>query len=475
MRIQKIIRFSDHFPVESAFLTDQGAIDPILNFDSRFFIDPMLIQQSSATELSGEGSRLLDEFLGKVFQLLKAAKRIGDPAWRGAARLLSGREFPGIGLGYGGSRTTGSSLDSGLSTTMLESAKEMIDIGVDSPELFLMMPLLIEGIGPDTISDITAGAIKTALATYTERVVSNDTAISVEEFDLAGSRFKLPVHPFQPGKSPIFLLPSDIVADLPIASCWSEIATVCSFNQQVRDKFDRIAGQVFSGRATKNSEAKRNARIAVKEVEGFATELVDVLKALKKDGALARNEPGFVALSRMADDPRLAESQFGVPVVPTSSDEARKIVLSIVSDFKFLIEDRRMSALLYGLDDRPHREDIAQKLFFMVAYAHCKAWNLDVTPEAETGNGPVDFKFSYGFNCRVPVEIKLSTNPRAVKGFETQLTRYMKGEETDKGVFVLIDVGSIGNKMKQIEVLAKKYEADPIYVDGKQRGSASKE
>jgi hypothetical protein len=39
---------------------------------------------------------------------------------------------------------------------------------------------------------------------------------------------------------------------------------------------------------------------------------------------------------------------------------------------------------------------------------------LDAASVTLTGNGPVDFKMSSGFNGRVPVEIKLSTNPKGV-------------------------------------------------------------
>lgn len=38
-------------------------------------------------------------------------------------------------------------------------------------------------------------------------------------------------------------------------------------------------------------------------------------------------------------------------------------------------------------------EKAAQHLFFTMAYSYFKANNLDVTSEADAGNGPVDIKF----------------------------------------------------------------------------------
>ena len=84
------------------------------------------------------------------------------------------------------------------------------------------------------------------------------------------------------------------------------------------------------------------------------------------------------------------------------------VVKQIIEQFQFLIEKRRLSEDLYH-EDHPRPEKAAQRLFFAVAHAYCKANNLD---EADTGNGFVDFKMSSGFTGRVLVEIKLSTNQK---------------------------------------------------------------
>ena len=117
--------------------------------------------------------------------------------------------------------------------------------------------------------------------------------------------------------------------------------------------------------------------------------------------------------------------------VPQALDLAGvcSVVEQIIEQFRFLIEERRFSEELYHAG-RPRPERAAQRLFFAVAYAYCKANNLDLTPEAETGAGPVDFKVSSGFSGRVLVEIKLSTNGKVVKGYTRQLETYKGAEET---------------------------------------------
>ncbi len=75
-------------------------------------------------------------------------------------------------------------------------------------------------------------------------------------------------------------------------------------------------------------------------------------------------------------------------------------------------------------------EKYAQRLFFAVAYNYCKVNNLDITLEADSGTGPVDFKLSTGFDSRVLVEVKLSSNGKLVAGYQKQLESYKAAEET---------------------------------------------
>jgi hypothetical protein len=90
-----------------------------------------------------------------------------------------------------------------------------------------------------------------------------------------------------------------------------------------------------------------------------------------------------------------------------------------------------------------HRnEKASQRMFFAISDSYCKANNLALTPEADTGNGPVDFKISQGSNEVVLVEIKLSTN-NILKGYQKQLEIYKNAERTNKAYYIVIDIGGL--------------------------------
>jgi hypothetical protein len=95
-------------------------------------------------------------------------------------------------------------------------------------------------------------------------------------------------------------------------------------------------------------------------------------------------------------------------------------------------------------------------------------------------NGPVDFKVSVGFQGRVLVEIKLSTNTKLVAGYSRQLEAHKGAEETTRGFYVVLDVGGMGEKDDRLIALKNRMaeEGHPvspiIFIDGARRPSASK-
>lgn len=163
-----------------------------------------------------------------------------------------------------------------------------------------------------------------------------------------------------------------------------------------------------------------------------------------------------------------------------SEDEISDIVDNILEQFKFLIEKRDLWKDLYVSPKKVRLEQAAQRMFYSIAYSYCEANDLDISPEAYAGRGPVDFKFSSGFKKRILVEIKLSTNTQLVHGYEKQLKLYDEAEMPFKSYFLIINVGQLRNKLKSVRYIEDCRKAkglrtpEIVVVDGIYRKSASK-
>lgn len=95
------------------------------------------------------------------------------------------------------------------------------------------------------------------------------------------------------------------------------------------------------------------------------------------------------------------------------------------------------------------------------------------------GGGPIDFKYSKGYNARVLVEMKRSSGT-VVHGYEKQLEIYKDASRTNHGVFVVLDYGDVGDKLAKIreirkmELAAGKPVSDIVVIDATPKASASK-
>lgn len=466
---------STEFGLSEHRLADLGVVNVSLNADTRLFIDPMLLPESEHPEFYDAAARGYDNRFKTIIKLLKASNGRGDVAWKGAERLFRFPEISWTCLGYGSS-TKGSGFGKDLVASTLDTALQIVAMGVEDVDLFMALALFEEGIGPDRISDMTTNIILENLLDFTLRI-NGDLGIPTAQHETRHGTFVAPTNPFT--GTPLVLVPTDVVRDLPIACDWSDISRVVSENEQLRDRVNRRVGAIWASMTRAEKRRLRDAALRSKEAFEQMLAVIKETDPTPYDFIKDRNGETFWAGlgERLRSQHPFDLSAFGAR--PLGVDEVESVVNEILSQFQDLVENKGIWKELWTEDGKSRKEKAAQRLFFVIAYAYCKANNLDVTPEADSGNGPVDFKVSKGFKGKVVIEIKLSTG-NVVHGYEKQLEIYKKADDTDRGAFLLIDVGSLGRKFADIQkaraqALKDGEPASAIwYVDGTQKASASK-
>jgi len=448
-----------------------GVFDPTLEADTPLFIDPMLLRHSSAPEMVQAYERLVD-FFSDLFRLLSASTREGDVAWQAAVQMLSFHEVPGTCLGYGGGSIRGSGWGERLTSELLNRAKEIIQTGVRDPKLFLLIGLFSEDVGPDRISDMTTNIIIAEIAAYTERVCDS-LGVGLELINLGRrGEFYLPRNPYENRVTPIFLLPEDVLRDLPIALSVGEIWEAAAYTDALREGVNRQIGAVWDRVSREQKSEVLNALLRDRD---YAQALIERL-ANFNPGAydFREDECGHLIWADIAYEisgryPRAIATQ-----TENSLTELNRIVIAIIEQFKFLLEHRDLWRVLNDSDSRK-KEKTAQRLFFAVAYSYCLSNGLDVTPEADTGNGPVDFKFSVGNHPKILVELKLSKN-NIQHGHDVQLPRYVLAEQADFSHYVVIDVGNLRDKWDNLQArrIENNQQQPQVWlIDATERPSAS--
>lgn len=470
----KPLLFSAHFKAAPEALEKAGLIDPFLTVDTQLFVDPILLDKSAHRIICKDAYGALRKHFENVIRLLIISKREGDPPWKGAQRLLSLDEPPANGLGYGKSDRPGTSRPDELRDTILRTTKEIVELGSHDPEMISLMGFFEEQVGPDTISDLTSRIIEPQLAKLTNAFCVS-VGIPVKTSG-ASPDIALPHYTTANGKErAIVLVPSDIVRELPVANDWSEVEAAINANAAIRERVNAFLAGIARPTVSDRKDALRSTALQSKE-------LFEMFIAAMKEHA-TYYDPNSDALGyyklkeilRGQVDGFRSDTKYKLE---NGVDEIKRVVSDTIKMFKHHVEKGNLWEALW-INDKPKKERAAQLIYFAIADCFCRANDIDISPEANMGGGPIDFKYSKGYNARVLVEMKRSSGT-VVHGYEKQLEIYKDASRTNHGVFVVLDYGDLGDKLKTIQAMRKERlkrgepASEIIVIDATKKVSASK-
>jgi hypothetical protein len=86
----------------------------------------------------------------------------------------------------------------------------------------------------------------------------------------------------------------------------------------------------------------------------------------------------------------------------------------------------------------------------------CRAANIEMDREAQSGRGFLDFKFSLGFDFRCLVEVKLYSSAKLQDGLGIQLPIYLMADRCLYGIYVpiFLEVKDYEVQMRELHALA---------------------
>jgi hypothetical protein len=468
-------QISTYLGIKSDDLENAGVLDTVIGVDTRLYVDPLLLNVAKTPEFKTSRQKI-EKHYGEILLLVSKSEKREDRAWRGAKERLVFHELPGTAIGHSAKSDDGRGIGPILGERLLQSASEIIRLGISDPVIFELLGLFEEDFGADRLSDMTIRIISEDLFEYTDRMSKELGLKDLADLKTAGKTYQVPHHPSR--TKPLIFLPTEILQDLPVAQSWDAIDAVAAHNQALRQRINEMVAGVWGKR---RRIPKPDLRKAIFENPDALRELIRVYRASRpKPYDFATDPAGEVKWYFFGKD---SADRFPLTLA-FRPDEGlpgvERVVESIVSQFKRNIEDNGLREHLFREDGSPLHERYSQRLFFAAADTYCAANNLDLSREPNGGNGPVDFKVSSGYDARVLVEIKLSSNPHLVQGFENQLPTYEKSENTTSSVYVVIRVTESEAQIKHVQEIhnmaraAGKKVPKLVIIDATEKPSASK-
>lgn len=463
---------SESLGVSASQLWKYGVFDSYLGIDSLLHVDPARLRSTRIPELRG-GYKKFHEYFAKLLEMIAAAKS-GDALERQAINKLIFPEIREAALGYSETSDAGRGVTQEIAKRLYATAKTIIDAGIKNPAIFELAVLFEEDFGADLLSDMTVFMLLEELSAFNKRVAEK-LGLETVTRTVHG---KSGTFVFSPRNSKrVLLIPNSILADLPLAKDWTEIDSVCEYNESLRKRVNELIQKAWG---------KRVQRITKPQIKEVLLHHPHLLRELLKSYAKAKAEPyDFESDPRGVfiwhETSRDYAKKNPLQLQPAkSTDDVYALVRKICEHFKHLVEEKGLNELLFDSEGRPKIEKASQLLFFGIADAYCVSNNIDITREPETGRGPADFKLSQGYHERVIVEAKLSSNGKYLDGLTVQLPTYLNAEKAKHGVLLLIKVGEHEKKLNRIKRVHSKLKksGQPVpelfIVDAVDKPSASK-
>ena len=437
-----------------------GVFDVFLDEDSSFFINIKRLKECTVPEFVESYNKINERF--REIGLLLQNATPGSRLYRAAYEKFNFPEVNGINLGFSSS-THGAGFGKGLRAQIIKDAYEIIQSGSNNPEIFHLVGLFEDNVGPDRLSDMIARIIYNEIVAYTRRVFS-ELKINPENYPQFAFKNGLVINPYK--HKFLLLLPECILHELPIAKCWDDIDRVCSENEAIKAEINEEIGNTW--RRIPTSERKEYLR---EQIFKCPQKLQRIIEAYQSDSAPEYNifrNPDYIA-NYLSDTYKMPDS---------CCTDSYAASIDILENFKQWVEYHRGASVINGCSAKPS-EKLVQRLIHAVGQMFCKKFNWCFSPEPDSGRGPADFVVSRGIDKTV-VEVKLTSNQDCEHGLEVQIEEYAKAEDTDKKIFVLIDTGSCSYRVQSVyrkhaEMLSKGLSpATIVVVDAVPKDPASK-
>jgi hypothetical protein len=446
-------------------LEELKVFDSLMDEDSNFFINIKRLKDTEVPEFKNSYDKINDYFRDLGI-LLKASKNPQDKFYKTAIKKFDFSEVRGINLGFS-KGTRGAGFGTKLSNQIIKDASEIIKSGSEQPEIFHLTSLFEENVGPDRLSDMIATLIYDDIVKYTKRVYI-ELGINKDNYPEYSFEAGLLINPYKGCE--LLLLPIDILHELPIAKSWDDIDRVVSENETIKKEMNELVGKEWKKLAS--SQKKRY-------IKDYIFMKPDILAKVIEDYRSTNVKPYDIYQNTDYKILRLINFIInGKKELNLSNINSYESSLEIIGIYKNWVENQKGYTTLRGNNTRDEEKTI-QKTLHGIALYYCMTNNLDISPESNTGRGPVDFKISRG-NDKTVVEIKLTSNQETLHGFEIQIEEYAKSEGTENKIFLLIDNGRSSNIIRKVEESyenRKKAGENPatvIVIDAKLKESASK-
>lgn len=457
--------------------------NPQVEWDTALFIDPVLLKNTIIPEFKESYEKI-------IYYFSRVIERIEDPKLSISLKenMVNFVEVREANLGYSYDSNDGSGLTGTTALKVMNNLKRFTQLGLFGLKDFETIVIFDDKVSVDRISDMVLNILKNNFLNYSLRIAKENgfpikkfrqrTEFNFDTMNWEWKNVDIPYIINDKGKEiPVLLIPNDIlVSKLNLGE--DNFLDWLYDNQSdfLKEKFDyNVKKDLYKIKEKIKDNILRNNRKEI--LDKFINEHSNVSYDITKDPELI-DKIYDIAINIYEQNKKFLDKTDK----KTKEISVKEVVEILISDLEHLIEDKKGYVSLFSSKNKFLSEPKISKIVHMIWEARIKdaGFNVDISPETNSGFGPVDFKISRG-DDKVLVENKVSTNPNLLECIDEnkQIHIYLK-QENCKLAYLLVfinkesDIEKINKLNKKSSEYQKQYEIKIKYIDCAEKKSASK-
>ena len=423
---------SEYIGVGHKDFNKYGVLDTFIELDANYYVNLFALKNTKIKQFEESYSKIEKHF-SNIFKLLSNYIKTGESTFfKSALKMFNYPEVNELGIGVASGKYGKGLTSLTLRKEILNTAVNLIKEGINDPDLFLLVGLLVEGIGADYISDMICNIIIDDIKTYTKDI--NKKIFGKE--DLKYNEIK---------KCYCYYIPKELLAEIPMPKFMFDIDSTIRLNDELRNYMNNEIDAIFS-KASKQEKVKtlvnflkkdNNYKTIINKVNNFDYMPYDFNDDIVGIDKLINI---YLTFEKISFDKKEMSSMY--------------LTIKICNAFKKMIEDDGIYDPFVGSSGKV-KEKNCQNLFYIFSKKQFEDFNYDLSPECNKGRGPVDFKISLGNSDKCLIEAKLLSSNKYSHGINSQLIEYAKAENCQNLVYLIFnDIEDEEKEHKRLEEIS---------------------
>lgn len=463
-------RINEILNVSREELIEKGVFNGYLDDDSNYYINPYLVKNCDIPEFANAEEKIkevFDKVVNNLQQYLDEHKEYYTKYFYNAKNEFKFKEPKCLALGNSFQGISGNGLNGKTAEECVLKILDLVKLGKVNFGIIYSMGIFQNRVGSDRVSDMVGDVLLPQLMEYSQRMYKELAITGLQKITIIhkGEKYEFETLLRSDGKTPLVLLPRDILDPLPTSVDFSDLDFAIQLNQECKDYLTSLLAETYTKTKLEKISKDKKFEIAL-EYELFDNIDLSYNEKMAKRKSLAFNNYDISDYERQKFIEEETKKMFDYDCLKKSND-CYIITIALIKHFKYLVEKTELINMFYKHKIIPSEGDFRYAFLQMVECVKTSSEGV-FDYEIKTSASTIDFILN---STSEETCLKLKISNKSLKkeyneNFPNHINKKKKGT---RGIFVILNLGNKDLDKFYTEQRDKNLDYEIIEIDCRYR------